>query len=267
MPQIPRSIPNQTSGGGVSIETHRSELVWQHLSRFCVIYGIGWLLALAYIGLVAAALNYSWPRDSFNYTPADRYGDLTRSWSQAIVPNPYKAYGKAFEGSYFPPAYAFLRLFRSFTSKTVVLIFMFGSYAGMASMWVWWLRRQRPIWKSDSRWPMVAILSLFVVLCSYPMAVAIDRGNIDPLATFLLFWAFELARRGHRLAGSLVMALAASPKGFPFAAVLYWVRRRSLLAIAVATCFLVALVLLPAALFEGGIRESMRALAVNLSGF
>src|SRR5512133_1003697 len=180
MPQIPRSIPNQTSGGGVSIETHRSELVWQHLSRFCVIYGIGWLLALACIGLVAAALNYSWPRDSFNYTPADRYGDLTRSWSQAIVPNPYKAYGKAFEGSYFPPAYAFLRLFRSFTSKTVVLIFMFGSYAGMASMWVWWLRRQRPIWKSDSRWPMVAILSLFVVLCSYPMAVAIDRGNIDP---------------------------------------------------------------------------------------
>lgn len=267
MPQIPRSVPNHSSGSGATLETHRSELVWQHLSRFCAIYGIGWLLALAYVGLIAAALNYSWPRDTFNYTPADRYGDLTRSWTQALVPNPYKSYGKAIEGSYFPPAYAFLRLFRSVSSKTVVLIYMLGSYAGMASMWFWWLRRQRPIWKADSRWGMVAILSLFVVLCSYPMAVAIDRGNIDPLATFLLFWAFELARRGHRLAGSLVMALAASPKGFPFAGVLYWVRRQAVLSILVATCALVALVLLPATLFEGGIRESMRALAVNLSGF
>lgn len=252
------------SDGGV---TRRSDLIWRRISRFFLIYAVGWLLAIIYVGLIAAALNYTWPRDSINYTPTDRYADLLKSWAQAMVPNPYKNYGKALEGAYFPLAYAFLRLFRSFGPKTVVLIYLFSSFAAIGSVWFWWLRRQRALWKGDSRWPVFVCLSFMIAMCNYPLVFAVDRGNIDPFAVCLVFWGIELARRGQRLVGGLVIALAAAPKGFAFASVLYWVRRRYVLVVTAMVLTFAALLLVPATLFDGGIKESLRALSINLNGF
>lgn len=264
--ELPRCNCSDTPHG-IPVQVQRTELLWRKVSTFCVIYGVGWLLALAYLSLVAAALKFSWPRDSFNFAVIDRYADLVKSWNQARLPNPYKNYGGGVEGAYFPLAYVLLRQLRNLSSKTVVLVYIAGSFAAVASVWYWWLRNQWALIEADSRRNVVVILTFFVVACNYPMAFAIDRGNIDPLAMAMIYWAFELTRKHKRIASGLVIALAGAPKAFPFAAVLHLIRRRQLLAVVIAAVALGLAVTLPAMAFEGGIRHSLRALSRNIQGF
>lgn len=252
---------------GIPVQALRTEQLWRKVSMFCAIYGVGWLLALAYLALLAAALKFTWPRDSFNFAAIDRYADLVKSWNQARAPNPYKNYGGGVEGSYFPLAYVLLRQMSNFSSKSVVLIYIAGSFAAVASVWYGWLRSQWPLLEADSRRHMVAMLTFIVIACNYPMAFAIDRGNIDPLGMALIYWAFELTRKHYRIASGLVIALAGAPKGFPFAAILHSIRRRHLLAVVVAAVALALAVTVPAMAFDGGIRQSLQALSRNIQGF
>lgn len=268
--QAPQTLEKSSCGistGQIPVEIQRTEQLWRKVSVFCVVYGVGWLAALAYLTLVAAALKFTWPRDSFNFAVTDRYADLIQSWIQARAPNPYKNYGNGVEGAYFPLAYVLLRQLRTFSSKTVVLIYMAGSFAAVASVWYSWLRNHWALLQSDSRRHMVVVLTFFVIACNYPMAFAIDRGNIDPLGMAMLYWAFELTRRRHRIAGGFVIALAGAPKGFPFAAILHSIRRRYLLAVVVASLALAIAVTVPAMAFDGGVRVSLRALSRNIQGF
>lgn len=259
------SCSDQSSG--IPVQVQRTEQLWRKVSMFCAIYGTGWLLALAYLALVAAALKFSWPHDSFNFAVSDRYADLIKSWIQARAPNPYKNYGGGVEGAYFPLAYVLLRQLRNLSSKTVVLIYIVGSFAAVASVWYGWLRGQWSLLETDSRRHMVVMLTFFVIACNYPMAFAIDRGNIDPLGMALIYWAFELARKHKRIASGLMIALAGAPKGFPFAAVLHSIRRRQLLAVVVAAVAMALAVTVPAMAFDGGIRQSLSALSKNIQGF
>ncbi len=164
-------------------------------------------------------------------------------------------YGRA--RIYFPLPYAVLRAVEDLRPQTVLLIYFAVTFGSVLAIWIWWLRRQRRLWRGDSRWPVVIILTFVIVVCNYPMFFAVDRGNLDPLAMCLMYAAIGLVAQRRRVLGGLMLALASASKGIPFAAVLYWIRRRYVLALTVAACGFAASILGSAAAFQGGVAVTL----------
>jgi hypothetical protein len=248
-------------------DPQRAELIWQRLAKFCLLYSIGWVVALAYYSLVASVFHYVWPRSTFLFAPNDRYGDFVVTWLQAKAPNPYINPGTRTFSTYFPFPYAVLRVAKGFTLPSLLFTYFAVTFGSVLLIWIWWLREQRALWKGDSRWPIVITLTFFIVVCNYPMLFAVDRGNLDPLAMCLTYAAIQLVSRRRKVVGGLLLAVASASKGFPFAAVLYWIRRRQILAVAVAVSVFAASILVSAATFKGGVAVTLHAFSENLRLF
>lgn len=237
---------------------------WQRFSLFFTVYAIGWGLNFVYYFLIANPLGYQVPQSTFLIRSAEPYSDLTLTWTQAKLPNPYFANSIS---TYFPAAYALLSKTRALTERSLMLAYSGLSLAAVCAVWSWWLRSQSMRWRDDARWPIVVTLSATLAVCNYPLLFAVDRGNLDPLAMCLLFLALELGARNQSVAGGLMLALASGLKGFPFAAVLLWCDRRRALGAATAVGGLVALIVIPAITFKGGIVASLRGLLDQLARY
>jgi hypothetical protein len=83
----------------------------------------------------------------------------------------------------------------------------------------------------------------------------------------LTYAAIQLVSRRRKVVGGLLLAVASASKGFPFAAVLYWIRRRQILAVAVAVSVFAASILVSAATFKGGVAVTLHAFSENLRLF
>jgi hypothetical protein len=249
------------------IDASHVESMWRRLSQFTIIYATGWILALTYDNIIAPTLGYQWPRGTFLFRPDIRYSDLTISWAQGNAPNPYVGNGTGFAATYFPIAYLAFRALGKLTPTNVVLVYHGLTFGALFGVWTWWLRRQHALWRGDSRWSVVIILTAAVVVCNYPLLFAVDRGNIDPITMCLMYAALMFAERSKGIVGGLLLVLASASKAFPFAAVLYWIRRRRMLAILVAVVGLLAAVIVPAMTFAGDVLTTLPAFAANMKVF
>jgi hypothetical protein len=243
------------------------ESMWRRLADFATIYAVGWIFALAYNNIIAPTLGYQWPRGSFLFRPDIRYSDLTISWTQGNAPNPYIANGTNFAATYFPFAYLAFGALGKLTPTHVVLVYHGLTFTALLGVWTWWLRKQRGLWRGDSRWSIVILLTAFVVVCNYPLLFAVDRGNIDPITMCLMYAAVMLTERSKGVVGGLLLVLASASKAFPFAAVLYWIRRRRIFAVLVAVAGIVAAVIVPAMTLSGDVLTTLRAFAANTTVF
>lgn len=257
-------IDTRTSSFEASPRNKRRDRSWRRFSLFFAVYAFGWGLNFIYYFLIATPLGYQLPQSTFLLHSADLYSDLILTWTQAKLPNPYFT---ASISTYFPLTYALLSKTAAFSAGNLILAYLATSFAAMFSVWVWWLRTQWPRWKGDARWPVIVVLSATLAICNYPLLFALDRGNLDPVAMGLLFVALELLSRNRGTVGGVVLALASGLKGFPLAAILLWIERRRVLGAAVVVTGMVALILVPATTFEGGISVSLRGLLGHLGQF
>lgn len=254
-------------GSCSSLASDAKDATWRKLVWFSMAFAIGWAVALVFHGLIATAYRYSWPESSFLFNPGVRYTDWTISWAQGNKPNPYLNNPPGLGATYFPFAYIAFRALGSLTAIQAVLAYFALSFVAIATVWICWFRRQRKLWRGDSRSSVVAMLTLIIIAFNYPMLFAIDRGNIDPLMLGLVFAALELAKRRYRAIGGLVLAIGAASKAFPLAALLYWVRRRWLVASVVTVIGFLVLIAVPAAIFQGELVTTLRAFRVNMGEF
>ncbi len=249
-----------------SMELKR-DLAWRRLMWLAIIVCAGWFLAIAYHHVAGAILGRSYPYDTFLFLPADRYHDLLNSWAQAKGGNPYYTGGTLAVATYFPFVYLTLALGRACTAPWVVLAYLALTFGG--ALWVCsaWLRAQREAWRDDGRWPAVVIFAALLMLASYPMLFAVDRGNLDPLIMTLLVGSLALAARGRFNAGALLVAVAAASKGYALVWFVWWLKRRRFSALALGLAATAALVVLPGLAFDGGIPATLAGFAHGMAQF
>lgn len=244
----------------------RNDLVWRRLSGFVRLMALGWAAALLYHYVMGALLRLPYPANTFLFDPADRFGDLINTWRQARAPDPYAAPGNAV-AAYFPLVYLALTVLRRASGTWVIAIYLLLTFGAALALGLAWIRRERARWAGDSRWPVAAALALVIALANYPLLMAVDRGNVDPLITVVLAAAVASLYRGRPLLGGILLGVSAAAKGYPLVAAVLWVRRGRVLAALAAAATLVALVLLPGLAFEGGVGGTLRGLAGGLARF
>jgi hypothetical protein len=169
--------------------------------------------------------------------------------------------------AYFPLVYASLFVLRRANGTWSAAVYLLATFGAAVVIGAAWIRRERARWAGDPRWPAAALLVLAIVLVNYPLLMAVDRGNFDPIITALLAAAVAALLRDRPFLGGALLGLSAAAKGYPIAAALLWVRRGRSLGALVAVATLTALVVLPGLAFEGGIGGTLRGLAGGLSEF
>jgi hypothetical protein len=245
----------------------RNDVVWRRLAGIVLLMAAGWAAALVYHYVMGAVLRLPYPSSTFLFDPADRFNDLLATRSLARAPDPYSARGPG-AAAYFPLVYAALRLLLHRPNGTwLIVIHLLASLGISASVALLWIRRERPRWSGDSRWPVAAALVLFVVLANYPFLMAVDRGNFDPIITALIVFAVVLLREDRPTLGGALLGVASAAKGYPIVAALLWLRRRRPAGAVVAVVTFVALVVLPGLIFAGGITGTLRGLSSGLARF
>ncbi|MGE5786875.1 MAG: glycosyltransferase family 87 protein, partial [Myxococcales bacterium] len=203
----------------------------------------------------------------FLFVPNDVYSDLTLTWRQSQAANPYINNGTGVSAVYFPFVYSVLKVPKGMSRETVILGYVALTLVATVGVWLLWLRKQWRHWSGDSRRPVVVMLSLWICVCNYPLLIALDRGNTDPITMALAFLACELALARRSALGALSLALGAASKAFPLAAILVLLRRRQYLSVLLASGALIALVLGPLALLPGPFKASFQALLDSLAAF
>lgn len=247
-------------------QLHR-DAIWQRLIRFWLIFGIGWFLIAMYYSWVARALHYEWPYSTFVYVPTDTYSDLTLTWLQSQAANPYINNGTGVTAAHFPFEYFVHRLVGRASREGLIFGYLALMTIAALGVWLLWLRKQWGDWRGDSRRPAVAMLSFGICMGNYPLLIAIDRGNIDPMAMAITFLGCELALARRSSPAALVLALGAAAKAFPLTAVLVLLRRRRFLAAALAVGAFVALVLVPALPFQGPLVTTLQGFRASMGEF
>lgn len=244
----------------------RNDLVWRRLLAFAAVMAVGWAAALLYHFVMDGALRWPYPWSTFLFDPSDRFGDLIVSRRQARTLHPYTA-GDTAIAAYFPAVYAALLVLRRASGTWLVVIYLVAALGASLALAIGWIRRERARWEGDPRWPAVAAVVLAVCLANYPLLMALDRGNFDPIIVALLAAAVVSLHEGRPGVGGVLLGVSAAAKGYPLAAALLWLKRGRPAGAAVAAATFAALLVLPGLLFQGGIAGTLRGLAAGLGDF
>ena len=181
------------------------------------------------------------------------FGDLLES--TRIVSDSGSPYIEA-GGTYLPFSYSVLRVFGSLNYKLLCVIFLISAALGILVVTQISHRLNREIRKSD----------FFIVLLSWPMLSAIDRGNLQIYITLMLVLAIVLVSTGHDLAAAIVIGLVGAMKGYPILFLLVFLGRSKAtksIMIGVLTCLLSSTAALLS--FSGGFIPNLRGFVHNFT--
>jgi len=264
---MPPSGPSHIPAAPSTATSGARELVWTRLTVLAGIVFAGWALATAFHYYHETVLGHGYPYSTFVFTPVHRFGDLIEAWTVAARANPYWTGDTPSGANYFPLAYALLGLLRSVSQHTLLGGYLLVTFAAMGLILAGWLRSERERFRGDNRWPAVVMLAAALTFLSYPLLLAVDRGNVEPLIAVLVVAAIALLERERPGAGALVLAVAAALKGYPLAFFGLWVRRRQFVAAAAGVGATALLVVAPGLWLEGGVAHTLAGLRHGLDAF
>jgi hypothetical protein len=182
------------------------------------------------------------------------FGDLLES--SRIVSTDGSPYIKA-SGTYLPFSYSLLRIFGSLNYTLLCWLFLLSVGIGIALVTQISHKLNREIKRAD----------FLIILLSWPMLSAIDRGNIQVYITLLLVLSIVLVTSGHDLASAITIGLVGGLKGYPILFLLIFLGRRRAkenISAGLATCLLSNILALLT--FSGGFLPNLRGFVNNFTG-
>lgn len=219
---------------------------------------------------------YRYPFNTFLYRPADGdltgpagprglgdhlFGDLYQVWAQTRQESPYRSENPFYESVYPPFAHLALRLISWLAYDVAAVVFL---TAGMCVL-IWLGYRTLP----GTRLARTQA-ALILVLASYPVLFAMDRGNVDLVVLVLLWLALvpgALAKRAPRWLAPMLLGAAMAFKLYPCLFVIVLLRQRKWrdASIAVASASLLTLAALLS--LGGGFRSNAGGFWASLHTF
>jgi hypothetical protein len=211
---------------------------------YCVL--LGHLVAIAWHRTQRAK---GYPMSTFLFDPRDRYNDLLNTWAEANrFPNPYWR-DLPSATPYFPLVYWLLRHVRR--DKAVLALrcafAVFGAAFALLIGLPWW--------------------AAVALLVGYSTLFSDDRGNADYLLGAISACGVALLVRGYPIPGAICVGITVALKGYPAPLFLLWVLQRQWWSVGIGGATFVALFLLPAMTFEGGIRRTLVGLRNGMAGY
>ena len=180
---------------------------------------VGFVVAVAYNYLMGTYLERPYPFGTFLFRPNDRFGDFVRQAINSINLDPYTSTRHGFASNYPPLTHVFLYMFTKLSLPVAVVAFVSLFLAGHFALGC-------RFFQADTR--VGTFWNAFVLtFLSYPVLIAVDRGNMETYV-FLLLAGFVLAyRSGHFRLAAVFVGLAAAMKIFPILlAVMFLADRR-----------------------------------------
>lgn len=172
---------------------------------------VGFISAVIYHYVLGFYLNFTWPYNSFLFTPEDKFMDFYHSWIMGrdifAGSNPYV---NEFPFNYFP--------FAAFA----ILPFSFGNwYVGLVifslliiAVFGWFLYQTIKGFKNYNLFEKVGCVILLTIT-SYPLLFVLDRGNNEGLLFMFLCFFIYFYKKGRFLLSIIPLALAISMKLYP----------------------------------------------------
>ncbi len=201
------------------------------------ILGLGMLAALGWDGWQEGVVHARYPYNTFLYTPEARFSDFSDSLYMACLPNPYDD-PNAF---YLPLAWVGLRGLAPWPCTVTWAAFLFICLGGLINLLFLALRK---VLVHPGKRLGVAFL---LVALSYPVAICVDRGNIEILLVLLVAATLYFYHRARYAPAAVCLVVAISLKLYPaLLLVLFWRQRKlrliGLMALAVIVLSLLSLV-------------------------
>ncbi len=182
------------------------------------------------------------------------FGDLLES--SRIVSTDGSPYIKA-SGTYLPFSYLLLRIFGSLNYTLLCWLFLMSVAIGIGLVTQISHKLNREIKRAD----------FLIILLSWPMLTAIDRGNIQVFILLLLVLSIVFATSGHDLASAITIGLVGALKGYPILFLLILLgrsRAKKNISAGLATCLSTNILALLT--FSGGFLPNLRGFVSNFTG-
>jgi hypothetical protein len=211
-----------------------------------------------------------YPWSTFLFLPQDQiggadpvlgvhlFGDLYAVWVQANDGSPYFD-PSLYPSNYFPFLHVVTEPFALAGYEVMLAVFLAGSVAGFAAI----LWRQLAIDDRVRRATVVLVLTAM----SYPLLLALDRGNLEILLFFLLWGAIVLIERGRPVPAAALIGVAAAMKGAPLIFALLFVPMRAWKALLIAGAVFLVLTFASLVPFGGNVIQNYEAFRDSLAAF
>ncbi len=242
------------------------------LDIVAVILLAGSVAALGYHYWRGAYEGRGYPYSTYLFDPADTFrvswsgvserhcfGDLYQPYLNSSNLDPYGRSEGVLPGCYFPFAYVLIHPLTWVPYNWLVLIYLAGCALGL----LWTARRAMALSNSLRDWHIL----FTIVLLSFPVHTALDRGNIDTIVFLItagFLFCFMQAKYGWAV---VLLACAAAMKGYPAILGLLYLQRGKFRYGLYAGSLTVFLALASAMLLRGGIVGSFNGLVEGLAGF
>ncbi len=182
------------------------------------------------------------------------FGDLLES--SRIVSSSGSPYINA-SGTYLPFSYSILRIFGSLDYKLLCVLFLMSVAFGIVIV----------TQLSHKLNPEIKRADFVIILFSWPMMSAIDRGNLQVYIILLLVLSIVLAATGHDFASAITIGLVGAMKGYPILFLLIFLGRSRSgknISAGLATCLILNTLAL--ATFSGGFVANLKGFVSNFTG-
>lgn len=231
----------------------------------------GFLFAVAAHYVFAFYMGRGYPSSTFLFNPSDRFtpeapgfgnhifGDLYGTWQHTKDASPYLSPGVFYPSNYLPATHLLLKPLSWIDYRLAAGIFLIGSLTVIVALF--WRRIEVEDRLTRS------LLTIVLGCLTYPVLLALDRGNVDLLVFFALWAMLLLILRGWWVTAAVALSIAASMKGIPALFVVLFVQARQWRAIAVTVVVSAVLTVTALAMMRGGIYANVQGLATSLKGF
>jgi hypothetical protein len=238
----------------------------QRIRALFLLVMVGVFLAIFYHGLLSY-IGYGFPRNTFLFSPGDRFNDWHNSVIATQSLNPYFSNSPAVS-TYFPFSYWLLSFFTS-NGRDVNTFFYIIISIGLltaSTFYAWrFLFPEKPV-GSDAN--TKAYLKLFgIFLICYPTIFALDRGNMDIWIGCLCLLYVVLFKTNHSLIGYTCLSIAIMLKGYPAAFLLLGLAEKKYLQTFLCFAISVSISSLIMLFFWGGFSTNLHGLQINLPNF
>ena len=218
---------------------------------------------------IMGSMGLEWPWNSFLFMPSDRYNDWHNSVLQAASGDPYFSRNTPALAAYFPASYLIFDIPGGMSRGMSTLAFLVISEVLLfvAVFSLYFRYRLTDVRQSERGSFEAPLLLLLTLQCSYPLLVALDRGNIDLWIACgcTLFVATQDSR--FRYLGLTALALCIATKGYPAAFLTLTVARRDYRGLAFCLISVLLLSVVGLLSFPGGIGRNIAGLQLNLHQF
>jgi hypothetical protein len=232
---------------------------------------VGFLIAVGVHYWLAYYLGRPYPESTFLFTPADRFvdgapgvgvhffGDFYGTWRHTLDADPYGAPSLFYRSNYFPFTHLLFEPATWLSYPAATAVFLVGSGLGILGA-VWAALADR----DGLRRALTAVVLTFM---TYPVLIALDRGNIETALLLLLLAFLALYARGRPMAAAVPLAMAAAMKLTPLILVLLFVVRRQWRATALTVALTVLLTLAGLLFIPGNLADNADAALEAIRGF